>query len=57
MIGIDQNNMDHIAMLLRGERPEGMPYEEFRLKRKAVERFLKLRKRYGSKVQSKDQNS
>lgn len=49
--------MDHIAMLLRGERPEGMPYEEFRLKRKAVERFLKLRKRYGSKVQSKDQNS
>ena len=32
---------DHIAMLMRGERPEGMDSEEFKLKRKAIQYFLK----------------
>lgn len=32
---------EQINMLLRGERPEGMDYNEFRVKRKAVQLFLK----------------
>ena len=32
---------EYISQLIRGERPEGMDYEEFRIKRKALNRFLK----------------
>ena len=32
---------EQINMLLRGKRPEGMNYHEFRVKRKAVQLFLK----------------
>ena len=42
---------EHIKLLLRGERPEGMDFEEFKLKRKAIQHYLKQRK-YG--VQSKN---
>jgi hypothetical protein len=34
-------NEDHVVMMLRGERPDGMDYEEFRIKRKALQNFLK----------------
>lgn len=36
---------DHIAQLMRGERPEEMGYNEFKLKRKAINYFLKNRKK------------
>lgn len=32
---------DHISSLICGKRPEGMDYQEFRLKRKAIQRFIK----------------
>lgn len=32
-----------VAQMLRGERPEGMSYDEFKIKRKAVEKYLKKR--------------
>ena len=36
---------DHVAQLMRGERPEGMDFEEFKIKRKAVQALLKRIKR------------
>ncbi len=36
---------EHISMLMRGERPEGMDFVEFKLKRKALNHFLKKRKK------------
>lgn len=38
-----------VKQLLRGERPEGMPLTEFKIKRKAVQTFIK-RKRKGRLV-------
>lgn len=37
-------NEEIIKMLLRGERPESMDYKQFRIKRKAVQQFLKKRR-------------
>lgn len=39
---LDMNN-PLVAQMLRGERPEGMSYDEFKIKRKAVEKYLKKR--------------
>lgn len=39
----EQINEQLIAQLLRGERPEGMNYKEFRIKRKAIDIFIKKR--------------
>ena len=36
---------DHISQLMCGERPEGMDFNEFKLKRKAIQLFLKQRER------------
>ena len=36
---------DHISELMCGKRPEGMDYNEFRVKRKAIQLFLKQRGR------------
>jgi len=36
---------EEISKLIRGERPEGMDFEEFRLKRKAVTQYLRRRKK------------
>ena len=36
---------DHISQLMCGKRPEGMDYNEFRVKRKAIQLFLKQRER------------
>jgi len=36
---------DHITFLLRGERPEGMDLDQFKLKRKAIQQFLRGIKR------------
>lgn len=33
--------------LLRGERPEGMSYEDYKKARNLIKKYLKLRKRYG----------
>lgn len=41
----EQINEQLIAQLLRGERPEGMDYKEFRLKRKAIQLYLKRKKK------------
>jgi hypothetical protein len=38
---------EDISKLMRGERPEGMDFEEFKLKRKALQYFLKKRKKRG----------
>lgn len=32
-----------VAMLMRGERPEGMTYEDFKIKRKAIQKYIKQR--------------
>ena len=34
-----------VGQLLSGKRPEGMSYDEFRIKRKALNAYLKRRKR------------
>ena len=39
---LDMNN-PLVAQMLRGERPEGMSYDEFKIKRKAVEKYIKKR--------------
>lgn len=39
---LDMNN-PLVAQMLRGERPEEMSYDEFKIKRKAVEKYLKKR--------------
>lgn len=39
-----QISEEHISMLMRGERPPEMDYEEFKLKRKALQWFLKRRR-------------
>lgn len=33
-----------VKQLMRGERPEGMDYKEFRVKRKAIQKFIKSRR-------------
>lgn len=33
--------------LLRGERPDGMSYEDYKRARNLIKKYLKLRKRYG----------
>lgn len=35
------------SKLLRGERPEGMSYEDYKRVRNLIKKYLKLRKRYG----------
>ena len=50
MEAIDYSNKeepkeDIVAMLLSGKRPEGMGFEEYRVKRAAVQTFLRRRKR------------
>jgi hypothetical protein len=49
---------DMVSALISGRRPEGMGYEEFRIKRKALAKFLKARKRgrffYVSKEKGKE---
>jgi len=45
-----------IEKLMRGERPEGMDFEEFKIKRKAIQKFIKKYLR-GRRIQSKVQNS
>ena len=32
-----------VAMLMRGERPEGMSYSDFKIKRKAIQQYIKQR--------------
>ena len=34
-------NEDHISQLMCGKRPDGMDYQEFRVKRKAIQKFIK----------------
>lgn len=34
-----------VAQLLRGERPVDMPYEEFKVKRKMIQSFIKRKNR------------
>jgi len=36
---------DVVATLLSGKRPEGMDFEEYRIKRAAIKAFLKKRKK------------
>jgi len=43
------NDEKHIKFLMRGERPEGMSFEEFKIKRKIVQKFLKRRNGVQSK--------
>ena len=31
---------DHVSQLMRGERPEGMDFEEFKIKRKATQKLI-----------------
>lgn len=33
----------HVKQLMRGERPEGMDFAEFKIKRKMVQKFLQGR--------------
>lgn len=35
------------SKLLRGERPDGMSYEDYKRARNLIKKYLKLRKRYG----------
>lgn len=39
----NETDEEIIKQLVRGERPEGMDYEEFRIKRKAIQKYLKNR--------------
>lgn len=41
---IDSNN-PVITQLLRGERPKEMSYEEFKVKRKMIENYLRRKKK------------
>lgn len=34
---------DHVSQLMCGQRPEGMDFNEFRIKRKAIQKFLNNR--------------
>lgn len=47
-----EENLDEqiVRQLIRGERPEGMDYKEFRIKRKAIQKFLKNRRYARGKV-------
>lgn len=39
----EEVNTEVVSQLLRGERPKNMPYEEFKIKRSAVKKYLKNR--------------
>jgi hypothetical protein len=44
---ITEDSIDEkvIKQLFRGERPEGMNYEDYRIKRKAIQLFLKRKQK------------